>query len=132
MVNNQGPAVLLINQSASERPYLRLRILERAGAPALGARVHLPELGHQQTVRAAYSYQASSEPVVHIGLGDRARPASAEVTWTDGESECFALPSGESEVTLRRGRGGACSPHDEAGAEPKASEARETEQARPR
>jgi len=53
-------------------------------------------------VRAAYSYQASNEPAVHVGLGSIDRVDSAHVRWPDGTEAVFEGLAADRTHTLRR------------------------------
>lgn len=91
LVNRDGPAQLLINQAAAGAHWLLLDVRDERGAPALGAQVFLT-LG-QRTLRrdvlAGYSYQASNDPRVHLGLGSSTTLPKIEVLWTDGSRQNF-------------------------------------------
>jgi len=57
-------------------------------------------------VRAAYSYQASNDPRIHVALGAETRASDLVVTWVDGTREAFGDVEASSGVaTLRRGEG---------------------------
>ncbi|MBM3986251.1 MAG: CRTAC1 family protein, partial [Planctomycetes bacterium] len=56
-------------------------------------------------VRAAFGYQSSSDPVLHVGLGAEAAARDVRVRWIDGSEESFGdVPAGRRQV-LRRGAG---------------------------
>ncbi|MCZ6773053.1 MAG: CRTAC1 family protein, partial [Proteobacteria bacterium] len=50
-------------------------------------------------------YLSSSDPRIHIGLGDTTTIDEVEVTWTDGSNERFVVDGTDAEHTLRRGYG---------------------------
>jgi hypothetical protein len=82
-------------------------VLDANGADALGARVAL-RVGERRLVfdvRAAYSYQASNDPRVHVALGAARRIDDVVVTWPDGERESFGAFEVGKAVALRRGTG---------------------------
>ena len=58
-----------------------------------------------RTVRAAYSYLASNDPRVHVGLGAATRLSGVTVRWPNGATESFADLDGDRIVTLQRGQG---------------------------
>ena len=51
------------------------------------------------------SYQSSSDPRAHFGLGDAARYDAVEVLWPDGLAETFAGGAADRVLVLRRGEG---------------------------
>jgi len=56
-------------------------------------------------VRAAYSYLASSDPRVHIGLGSETAVRDVIVRWPDGGQESFGDVAADRVTVLRRGTG---------------------------
>ena len=88
----------------AERHWVLLRVLEASGRDALGAVVTIRsgERTWRREVRAAYSYQASNDPRVHLGLGDLDGELSLEVRWPDGETTTFGPLAVDREHTLRR------------------------------
>jgi len=108
VVNRDAPVHLLINVAPERGTGLLLRVVERGGADALGAHVSL-SVGERSLafdVRAAYSYQASNDPRIHVALGAETRASDLVVTWVDGTREAFGDVEASSGVaTLRRGEG---------------------------
>ncbi len=109
VVNRDGPAHLLRNLARGERRWLSLQLVERGGADALGALVQARVGGRTvtRTLRTAFSYLASSEPRVHLGLGDAEAAEDVVVTWLDGERESFGDLAANARHVLRRGTGAA-------------------------
>jgi hypothetical protein len=95
VTNNNGPARLLLNQVGQDRRWLGLRLLERHGRDALGARVAV-HLGSGRTlwrrVRTDGSYASAHDPRVLVGLGEAQAVKSVEVHWPTGERETFPGP----------------------------------------
>ena len=58
-------------------------------------------------VRPGGSFQASSDPRVHVGLGESTHAADVIVRWPDGERESFGSLAVDRSVELRRGSGSA-------------------------
>jgi hypothetical protein len=107
VVNRDAPARLLINAVARPATSVVLSVVLEDGAPALGARVELTRAEKRlvRDVRAAFSYQASNDPRVHVGLGGAQGVENVVVTWWDGRREAFgSFPAG-SIATLKRGAG---------------------------
>jgi hypothetical protein len=53
-------------------------------------------------VRAGYSYLASNDPRVHVGLGAEVGVAGVTVRWPDGATTTFGDVAGDRYLTLRR------------------------------
>ncbi len=85
VVNNSGPARLLRNAVPPNGSWVRLRLRNRSGSDALGARVRVEAGGQMQwrRIESAYSYCSANEAVAHFGLGEGAE-VNAAVTWPDG------------------------------------------------
>jgi hypothetical protein len=88
-----APAALLRNLSGGGR-FLSLNVHDRAGRPAVGARVRVRAGGRAQVgqVTSGGSYLASSQPRLFFGLG----PATVdriEVDWPWGPKEVWAKPT---------------------------------------
>ncbi len=106
ILNRDGPAHLLHNIAQPRGHWISFRVLDEHGRDAYGATLRLLARGRQVTcdVRAAYSYLASNDPRVHVGLGGTSRVESVVVQWVDGSSETFGDFAADQFVTLRRGR----------------------------
>jgi hypothetical protein len=84
-----------------------LRVLEEHGRDALGAEVRM-NVGSRiirRDVRAAYSYLASNDPRVHVGLGGETVARNVTVRWPDGSRESFGDLPADRLAVLRRGAG---------------------------
>ena len=107
VVNRDRPAQLLRNIAPDRGNWVALRVLDRHGRAAYGATVSVT-LGERvltRDVRAAYSYCASSDPTIHIGLGTATQADGVEVRWIDGAIERFGPVTAGKTETLRHGRG---------------------------
>jgi hypothetical protein len=115
VVNNNGPARLLVNQVGSRQPWLGLRLVDRHGRDALGAWVEVRRDGAPGLWRRLHvdgSYASARDPRILVGLGDRPQVKSVLVRWPSGESESWdGLASGRY-WTLRQGEGQAPSGGD--------------------
>ncbi len=110
VVNRDGPVQLLLNRVAPQRPdnhWVLFSVLERSGRDALGATLELRagERTVRRDVRAAYSYLASNDPRVHVGLGPLARIEEVRVRWVGGAEERFGPFEADHLHVLRRGEG---------------------------
>ena len=103
--NCNGAAHLLRNVVPSRGHWIGFDVTLDNGRTALGATVSVQAGGRTLTrdVRAAYSYMASSDPLVHVGLGTFTEVTAVAVRWPDGSSERFGGFSADRTVTLRRG-----------------------------
>jgi hypothetical protein len=79
-------------------------VVEPCGRDAYGARVVVVAGDRRitRTVRAAYSYGASSDPAVHVGLGEVDRVDSIQVTWPDGHEREFGPQQVDRTLVLAR------------------------------
>lgn len=108
LVNNNGPARVLLNRRADGRPWVGIDA--RTGDPsmaALGAVVALRrdgEVGQHRLVRAAGSYVSAHDPRVVLALGDEPRLDGVRITWPGGEVEDFPAVAGRYQRVIE-GRG---------------------------
>ena len=91
VLNNSGPARLLVNNVGQRNAYLGLRLVGgEGGRDQFGARVGCT-LGDGRTlwrrVRADGSYCSSNDPRVLFGLGTAATVRRLDVLWPDGTRE---------------------------------------------
>ena len=104
---NHGPLRLLRNVAPRKGHWIVLDLRNRAGAPALQARVEL-QAGTRtllREVRVCSSYASADDPRVHIGLGSAAAPGLASVRWPDGTRESFGPLEPDRIHVLRQGAG---------------------------
>jgi hypothetical protein len=105
VVNRDGPAHLLHNVVNKRGHWISFRVVNEHGSDALGAILTF-SLGNRRItryVRAAYSYCASNDPRVHVGLGQEVGVRDVAVRWPDGQTESFGDFACDQIVTLRRG-----------------------------
>jgi hypothetical protein len=107
--NNNGPARLLINQSATRNHWLQIRLDQRPGNRfAIGAWIGVERSGRPTQWRRARtdgSYLSASDVRAHFGLGSSAAIDAVVVHWPDGGRERWTNVSADRLVTLRRGTG---------------------------
>jgi len=91
LVNNNGPARILLNRVGQDRRWLGLRLVGGPGGrDLLGATATLLRDGRpalRRRARTDGSFGAANDPRVLFGLGDDARPATVRVEWPDGSVE---------------------------------------------
>lgn len=105
--NRDGHASMLINEAPKQGNWIMFRVLNRHGSDALNAIVSM-QVGERKVrrdVRAAYSYLASNDPRVHVGLGNTQKVFNVTITWLDGTKESFGDFDANQIVELRRGQG---------------------------
>ena len=89
IANDHGPARLLLN-TAQDRRWLGLRLLERSGRDAIGAGVTM-RLADGRTimrrVRVDGSYLSASDPRLLFGLDQSTTSGELVITWPDGSCE---------------------------------------------
>ncbi len=108
VLNNNGPAQLLLNQVGHKQHWVGLRLV--SGSPIrdhIGAVATLQQ-GEQrisQRVRTDGSYGSASDPRLLFGLGQDASVLSIEVTWIDRASERWELDELDRYWTLTAGTG---------------------------
>ena len=114
--NDGGIDVLIVNRDAAPHllrnvvprrgHWIAFRTVDARGRDALGAELTITTSSRKirATTRAGYSYLASNDPRVHVGLGADTRVTSVEVKWPDGRRETFGPFDADRIVTLRAQR----------------------------
>jgi len=107
VVNRDARPYLLRNVVNGRGHWLMFRVVDEHGRDALGAELTMSvgSRSIRRDVRSAYSYLASNDPRVHVGLGPETRGREVTVRWPDGARESFADFTADKIVTLRRGSG---------------------------
>src|SRR5262249_16097682 len=112
-INNSGePAVLLHNESKTPYHWIRLELRgTQSDRDAVGAKVTV-HLGQRKIVRhckGVGSYCSSTDPRLHIALGESPRVYLLEIRWPSGRQEKFGPLEGERPYLIIEG---GKSPHD--------------------
>ena len=73
--------------------YIRIKPLNKHGAPARGATVILNSnlRDHAKTIDAGSGYLCQMEPVAHYGIREREKNISVKIVWTDGSSQSIKI-----------------------------------------
>jgi len=108
VANRDAPPHLLRNVTPP-REWIGFRLSDPSGASVLAAQLTCSVDGARASreVRAAYSYLASSDERLHLGLGSSRAVTDIVVTWPDGQRESFGQRSPGSYYELVRGSGSA-------------------------
>jgi len=88
-----GPLRLFINEAGTRNHWLGLRLLDRHGRDALGARVTVARAGGPsllRRVRSDGSYASANDPRILVGLGDQAGPVAVRVAWPGGGADSWS------------------------------------------
>ena len=89
VVNRDGEAEVLLNQVSQENNWLSLWVLDDTGRVAVGAKIIFDFDGKttRRDVNPHYSYLASNDSRVHLGLGAASRVDRVTVHWIDGSTD---------------------------------------------
>ena len=115
-IDNDGILELLVSHGESrEQPlslykarvnpknrYLRIKPLNKYGAPARGATVTLTSnlRKHSKTIDSGSGYLCQMEPVAHYGIRENEKNIKIEVKWTNGEVEKISVKKLNKTITL--------------------------------
>ena len=115
-IDNDGILELLVSHGESrEQPlslykakvnpknrYLRIKPLNKYGAPARGATVTLISnlRKHSKTIDSGSGYLCQMEPVAHYGIRENEKNIKIEVKWTNGEVEKISVKKLNKTITL--------------------------------
>jgi hypothetical protein len=103
VVNRDAAPHLLRNVVPARGHWIAFRVVDRHGRDAIGAELTIDVAGRRirRDVRAAYSYLASNDPRVHVGLGAETRVNAVEVRWPDGQHARVGPFDADRIVTIR-------------------------------
>ena len=94
--NDAGPVRVLLNTVGNKQHWAGLRLVDRHGRDALGARLTIKGAGGKpfvRRVRADGSYASANDPRVLIGLGSSTTAISIDILWPDGTTSTFQAPA---------------------------------------
>ncbi len=117
-IDNDGILELLVSRGESkEQPltlykakvkkdskYLRIKPLNKFGAPARGATVTLisNQRKHSKTIDAGSGYLCQMEPVAHYGIRKNEKNFKLEIKWTDGKKELIDINELNQTITIKQ------------------------------
>ncbi|WP_435010906.1 CRTAC1 family protein [Tundrisphaera lichenicola] len=98
-----GPPLLLRNDTPHEGHWLKLRLLNRHGSPAINARAIVTAGGvdRMRELRSGSSYQSQNALELHFGLGSSARIERLQVVWPGGGRTTLKDEEVDRTITLR-------------------------------
>jgi enediyne biosynthesis protein E4 len=107
VANRDGKPYVLRNVVSGRGHWAMFRVLDEHGRDALGAELNMTvgSRAIRRDVRAAYSYLASNDPRVHVGLGKETVVRDVSVRWPNGARERFGDAEADKIVVLRKGSG---------------------------
>ena len=84
--------------------YLRIKPINKFGAPARGATVTLitNQRKHSKTIDAGSGYLCQMEPVAHYGIRKDEKDFKVEVKWTDGTKNLIKIKSLNQVITIKQ------------------------------
>jgi len=106
--NLEGSPVLLRNEAPAVGHWLKIKAVgTKSNRDGFGARVEITADGSMRygEVRAGSSFESSSDPRLHFGLGSATRVDSILVRWPSGQVDKFGPESSDQELVVEEGRG---------------------------
>ncbi len=108
MTNLDGSPVLLRNEAPAVGRWLKIKTVgTKSNRDGFGARIEITADGSMRygEVRAGSSFESSSDPRLHFGLGSATRVDSILVRWPSGQVDKFGPESSDQELVVEEGRG---------------------------
>lgn len=106
IANNGEAARILINEAPKTGGAMTIELVDSDGCESLGTRVLIEGGGrkfHRRSERG-YSYCASNDPQIHVGLGNIKAVDRVTVDWSGGERQIYNGPfEAGSKITLEEG-----------------------------
>lgn len=88
ITNNSGAVRLLRNNTRANNHWLGLRLLDKSGRDALGAKIRIQREGASplwRRIRTDGSYASANDPRIIVGLGSSEKILSMQVFWPSGQ-----------------------------------------------
>ena len=98
------PLSLYKAKIGSNRKYLRVKPLNKYGAPARGATVTLISnlRKHSKTIDSGSGYLCQMEPVAHYGIRENEKNIKIQIKWTNGKTETISIKNLNKTITLNQ------------------------------
>ena len=95
----------LFKANISNSNYIRIKPLNKFGAPARGATVILNTnlRNHAKTIDAGSGYLCQMEPVAHYGLRDGEKIENVSIKWTNGKVDTFDVKDINNTLEFKQG-----------------------------
>ncbi|MDA9725781.1 CRTAC1 family protein [Candidatus Pelagibacter sp.] len=102
--SKEQPLTLYKAKVDKQRKYLRIKPINKFGAPARGATVTLisNQRKHAKTIDAGSGYLCQMEPVAHYGIRKDEKDFKVEVKWTDGTKNLIKIKSLNQVITIKQ------------------------------
>jgi len=102
--SKEQPLTLYKAKVKKDSKYLRIKPLNKYGAPARGATVTLitDQRKHSKTIDAGSGYLCQMEPVAHYGIRKNEKNFKLEVMWTNGKKELFNISELNKTITIKQ------------------------------
>ena len=102
--SKEQPLTLYKAKVDKQRKYLRIKPINKFGAPARGATVTLitNQRKHAKTIDAGSGYLCQMEPVAHYGIRKNEKDFKVEVKWTDGTKNLIKIKSLNQVITIKQ------------------------------
>ena len=100
--SKEQPLTLYKAKVKRDSKYLRVKPLNKYGAPARGATVTLitDQRKHSKTIDAGSGYLCQMEPVAHYGIRKNEKNFKLEVMWTNGKKELINISELNKTITI--------------------------------
>jgi hypothetical protein len=108
MTNLDGSPVLLRNEAPMPGHWLRIKTVgTKSNRDGFGARVEITADGSTRysEVRAGSSFESSSDPRLHFGLGSATHVDAGVIRWPSGQVDKFGPEAADQELVIEEGRG---------------------------
>jgi len=108
ITNLDGSPVLLRNEAPSPGHWLRIKTVgTKSNRDGFGARIEVTAGGSTRyaEVRAGSSFESSSDPRLHFGLGAATKVDSIVIRWPSGQVDKLGPEDADQEIVAREGSG---------------------------